>query len=132
MLEFELSTQVLDCFFYVYRERGYGFLEKVYSNSLAAELEYRGVPVRREVPFELFHRGKPVGTYRVDLLVADRVLVEVKSTARLVDSDERQLLNCLKATPIEVRFLLHFGPQAKFLRKVLSNRNKLRGLAEPE
>jgi GxxExxY protein len=95
MLEPELSAQILDCFYYVYRERGYGFLENVYANSLAAELEYRGVSVRREEPVELFHRGKPVGTYRIDLLVGHKILVEVKSTLKLGTADERQLVNYL-------------------------------------
>ena len=129
MLESKLSELILDCFFFVYKQFGYGFLEAVYSNALATELEYRGVKVRREVAFELYHRGKRVGVYRSDILVADRVVIEVKSTKQLVEADERQLINCLKATPIEVGFLLHFGPKPKFIRRVLTQRDKHSGLA---
>src|SRR5687768_6931946 len=104
MLESKLSELILDCFFFVYKQFGYGFLEAVYANALATELEYRGVRVQREVTFDLYHRGRMVGRYRADLLVENKILIEVKSTRQLVEADERQLLNFLKATPIEVGF----------------------------
>ena len=129
MLEAKLSELILDCFFFVYKEFGYGFLENVYANALATELEYRGVQVRRQVPIELQHRGKVVGTYRIDLVADEKVLIEAKSTKQLVEADERQLLNYLKATPIEVGFLLHFGPRPKFLRRVLVTARKRSGMA---
>ena len=88
---------------------------------MATELEYRGCRVERQTPFELHYRGKRVGRYRADLLVWNKVLIEVKSTRQLVEADERQLLNYLKATPIEVGFLLHFGPKPKFFRRILTN-----------
>ena len=129
MLEAKLSETILDCFFFVYKQFGFGFLESVYANALATELEYRGVKVRREFPIDLYHRGKRVGIYRADLLVESRILVETKSTRKLVEEDERQLLNQLKATPIELGFLLHFGPKPKFLRRILTNDQKHSGLA---
>jgi GxxExxY protein len=129
MLESKLSELILDCFFCVYKQFGYGFLEAVYANALATELEYRGAKVQREVPIELYHRGKRVGVYRADLLVENRILIETKSTRQLVDADERQLLNFLKATPIEVGFLLHFGPKPKFIRRVLATARKHSGIA---
>lgn len=129
MLEKKLSVTLADSFFFVYNEFGYGFLESVYANAFATELEYRGLRVQREVPFELHHRGKEVGRYRADLLVANKVLIEVKATRQLVEADERQLLNYLKATPIEIGFLLHFGPKPKFIRRILTNDRKKAGLA---
>jgi GxxExxY protein len=128
MLEAKLSETLLDSFFFVYSDFGYGFLESVYANALATELEYRGIQVQRQVPFELHHRGKEVGRYRADLLVEQRILIEVKSTKQLLEADERQLLNYLKATPIEIGFLLHFGPKPKFLRRLLTNDRKKSGL----
>jgi GxxExxY protein len=129
MLETKLSETLLDSFFFVYTEFGYGFLESVYANALATELEYRGVRVQRQVLFELHHRGKLVGRYRSDLLIENKILVEVKSTRQLVEADERQLLNYLKGTPIELGFLLHFGPKPKFVRRLLTNDRKRSGIA---
>lgn len=67
---------------------------------------------------------EPALMYRADLVVGARIMVEVKSTKTLTDADERQLLNYLKATSIEVGFLLHFGPQPRFRRLILTNDRK--------
>ena len=120
MLEERLSNVVLKGFYNVYHEHGHGFLEPVYANALAVELQYLGVDVRREVPVTIHHRGTEVGLYRVDLLVEDRILVEVKAHRMLVEADQRQLINYLKATSYEVGFLLNFGPKPAFLRRILS------------
>jgi GxxExxY protein len=127
MLEANLSEQVLAAFFEVYRELGYGFLEAVYINALFIELTKRGIDVRREVLVEVLYEGVSVGTYRIDLLVGNRIMIEVKSTKAIVDADERQLLNYLKATTIEVGFLLHFGPEPHFRRRILTNDRKWHG-----
>ena len=127
MLEATLSAQVLAAFFRVYRELGYGFLEAVYVNALFVELTKRGLAVKREVLVEVMYQGVSVGTYRIDLLVNNRIMLEVKSTKTIIDGDERQLLNYLKATTIEVGFLLHFGPEPSFRRRILTNDRKWRG-----
>jgi len=126
MLEATLSAQVLAAFFKVYRELGYGFLEAVYVNALFVGLTKRGMDVKREVLIEVMYQGVSVGTYRIDLLVSNRIMLEVKSTKTIIDADERQLLNYLKATTIEVGFLLHFGPEPHFRRRILTNDRKWR------
>lgn len=129
MIEEKISQELLRGFFNVYHERGYGFLEQVYSNSLAVELQYLGLNVQRESPVTVRHRGVDVGQYRIDLLVEGRILVEVKAQAKLVDADQRQLLNYLKATPYELGFLLNFGPRPAFIRRLLTNDRKRSGQA---
>ena len=64
----------------------------------------------------MFYEGVAVARYRMDLIVDDCVVVEVKSTELLNPNDQRQLVNYLRATPLEVRLLLHFGPRPKFYR----------------
>ena len=129
MLHGSITKQVVDAFYSVYHELGYGFLEAVYANALVGELDYRHIKSTRQVAAEILYRGKEVGTYRMDLVVENKVLVEVKSTMKLVTADERQLLNYLKATSIEVGLLLHFGPEPKVLRRILTNDRKYKGLA---
>ena len=73
------------------------------------------------------YQGVSVGIYRIDLVVSNRIMLEVKSTKTISDGDERQLLNYLKATTIEVGFLLHFGPRPQFRRRILTNDRKWRG-----
>ena len=129
MLHASITQPIVDAFYAVYHELGYGFLEAVYMNALVAELDYRHIKSTRQVPAEILYRGKEVGTYRMDLVVEDKVLVEIKSTMKLAAADERQLLNYLKATSIEVGLLLHFGPEPKVLRRILTNDRKQKGLA---
>jgi GxxExxY protein len=124
MLEAQLSEQVLGAFFKVYRNLGYGFLESVYANSLAIELRRRGVEVLREVLVDVSYEGARVGSYKLDLLAGNRIMIEIKSTKMLSAADERQLLNYLKATSIEIGFLLHFGPEPHFRRRILTNDRK--------
>jgi GxxExxY protein len=78
MLQAHITKQVIGGFFDVYKEFGFGFLEGSYANALAVELRSKGLRVRREFPIEVVYRGVPVGTYRVDLVVEECVLVEVK------------------------------------------------------
>jgi len=124
LLHGDISEKILGSFFQVYGDLGYGFLESPYKNALAIELTSRGLTVSREVPVEIHYRGLPVGSYRFDLLVAQCVLVEVKANNALFEADERQLLNYLRATNIEVGLLLNFGPKPSYKRLVYSNARK--------
>jgi GxxExxY protein len=124
MLEATLTEQIIGSFFPVYRDLGFGFLEPVCVNALSVELRSRGLKVQREVPFEVVYRGVPVGKYRADLIVENRVLVEVKASKAISEADETQLLNYLKATNIEVGLLLHCGPKPAFRRLLYTNDRK--------
>ena len=124
MLHAELTDQVLGGFYVVYKDLGFGFLEPVYTNALAVELQFRGLEVQREVPSEVVYRGVVVGRYRADLTVNGRPLIEVKATKTMTDADERQLLNYLKATDVELGLLLHFGPKPAFRRLIHTNDRK--------
>jgi GxxExxY protein len=114
----ELTHQVLAAFFRVYGDLGYGFLEHVYRRALAIELSYRGIPVSRELPVNVFYKRVTVGTYHADLVVGHEVVVEVKAGDRVTDSDRFQLLNYLRCSGKQVGLLLHFGPQASSRRVV--------------
>ena len=124
MLEAQLTEVILAAFFTVYKALGFGFLESVYVNALCVELQRRGVKARRQVPVEVTYEGVVVGTYRCDILVEERVLLEVKAAKALSQADERQMLNYLRATRIELGLLLHFGPQPRFRRWILTNDRK--------
>jgi GxxExxY protein len=116
-----VSESIIGAFYDVYNIFGYGFLESPYCGALVIELRRRGHRVGREIPVPVLYKGVQVATYRIDLLVDNAVIVEVKSTEHLNPNDQRQLLNYLRATPIEVGLLLHFGPKPKFYRLVASH-----------
>jgi GxxExxY protein len=118
LIERELTHEIIGAFFTVYNELGYGFLESVYANALAIELETRALTIARETPLEILYLGQKVGFFRADLLVNNTVLVELKSSEKLCVADRRQTLNYLKATGLRVGLLFHFGPKPSFERLV--------------
>lgn len=116
-----LTDSILCCFYSVYNVLGYGFLEKVYQRSLLLELESRGFTAKAEVPIKVNYKEQVVGDYFCDLLVDDKIIIEIKSSKNLTVDHEAQLLNYLKATSTEVGLLLNFGPKPQVRRKVFSN-----------
>ena len=99
---------------------GPGFLEKVYENALVFELEKRGVKAESQVPIKVSYKRKVVGEYVADLLVEDKVIVELKTVEALDKIHGAQLLNYLKATGIRVGMLVNFKhPRAEIKRMVL-------------
>jgi GxxExxY protein len=128
MLEQRLSELVVTSFFSVNHAHGHGFLEPVYVNSLAIELEGYGLTVERETPLTVQYKGQVVGSYLVDLLVDRRIVVEVKAIKQLLEADQRQLINYLKASTFEIGYLMNFGPEPKFLRRILTNDRKHQGV----
>ena len=124
LLHKEITSEIINAFYKVYNTLGYGFLEKVYENGLALELEKRGIKVEKQVPIQVYYENKIVGKYFADLLVTDAVVVKLKAAEQLIAAHETQLINYLKATEIEVGLLLNFGKEAKYKRRVLSQRNR--------
>ena len=93
----EVTEGVLTAFFRVYNELGFGFLESVYRRAMRVELALIGRRSAEEVPVEVIYKGVVVGTYRIDLLVDNEVVVEIKSAARLIPDHDAQVLNYLCA-----------------------------------
>ena len=118
LIEEDLTRSVIAAFFTVYNTLGYGFLEKLYMQALERELRSRGHHVEREVPVEVFYEGAVIGVQRLDMVVDHKLIVEAKSTELLHPMARRQLINYLKATPLKVGLLLHFGPQPRVYRVV--------------
>lgn len=131
LLHKEITDATIKAFYDVYNTLGYGFLEKVYENALAYELTKRGLHVQPQMPIQVHYDGQLVGEYCADLLVADRVIVELKAAESLSPQHIAQLLNYLKATDIEVGLVLNFGAEPKFERRIFTNDRKTqRGLAK--
>ncbi|MDY0270736.1 GxxExxY protein [Trichloromonas sp.] len=120
----ELTDHVLCCFYNVYNRLGYGFLEKVYENALMVELRKSGLASRAQCPIKVHYDGYIVGEYIADIMVDDKIMVEVKASRSLMPGHEAQLLNYLKATEIEVGLLLNFGPKPEIKRKIFDNDKK--------
>ena len=88
------------------------------------ELVKEGIPAFAQSPIKVTYEGKIIGEYYTDILVDDKVIVEIKAARNLILEYEAQLLNYLKATNIEVGLLLNFGPKPEIKRKVFDNFRK--------
>jgi GxxExxY protein len=104
-----VTHDIIGAAFEVHRVLGYGFLEKVYQRAMQVELKLRGRNAGLEERIPVQYKGESVGDYAADLLVENRVLVELKVAPEYQTSDEAQLLNELKATGIKVGLLINFG-----------------------
>ena len=120
LLERETTSQIIGAFYEVYKVLGFGFLEHVYALALERELVGLGRSVWREVSVPIFYKGDLLTTQRIDMVVDDKIVVEIKSTYLIPPAAKRQTLNYLRASSLEVGLLLHFGPDAKFYRLVNS------------
>lgn len=118
LLEADITELVIGAFYAVYRELGPGFLESVYENSLALVLRENGIAVVQQAPLRVTFHERVVGDFRADLLIGDRLIVEIKAVTKLAPAHETQLVNYLKATGIQVGLLMNFGPVPEFKRRV--------------
>ena len=115
---------IIHSFYKVYNTLGYGFLEKVYENSLLLELQKNNLTVKQQYPINVFYYDKVVGEYFADLLINDKIILELKTAKKISQENEFQLINYLKATGFEIGLLLNFGEKAEFVRKIFTNDNK--------
>lgn len=120
----EITDKLIKSFYEVYKQLGYGFSEKVYENATALLATSYGLKIEQQVAIPVFFMNNIVGEYRADMLVNRLVIVEFKATNSLLAEHEAQLLNYLKATPIEVGLLVNFGPKLEYKRKVYDNARK--------
>ena len=125
LIEEELTKAVIGVFYEVYNHLRFGFLEHLYVMAMERELRERGYRVGREVAVPVFYKGEHLGTQRIDMIVDEKLIVEAKSTLALHPAASRQVNSYLRATHLEVGLLLHFGPEPKFYRHVLSNQKKI-------
>ncbi len=114
----ELSEKIIAAAYQVHNELGCGFLEKVYKNALAVELEETGIKCDVEVPLKVLYHKKVVGDYFTDMIIDNKIVVEVKAVSNLESIHEVQLVNYLKATGINIGLLINFGQSVEVKRRI--------------
>lgn len=120
----ELTEKIIGIFYDVYDELGHGFLESTYSAAMVVALNQAGLEAALEVPVPVWFRGRRIGQYFADILVEQRILLELKAARSLESGHEAQLLHYLRATEIEVGILLNFGLRPQFRRLLFRNERK--------
>jgi len=114
-----LSYKVMQAVFEVHNALGPGFLESVYEEALAFELELSGIPFVRQKAVEVLYKGKVIGSQRLDLVIDDKIILELKAVSGLTDVFKQQTLSYLKATGLKLGILINFGaPRVEYVRIV--------------
>ncbi|HET6528478.1 MAG TPA: GxxExxY protein [Balneolaceae bacterium] len=117
----DITGAVIGSAMKVHSALGNGFPEVIYQRSLAIEFQEQNISYEREYSTPLFYKGKPVGKRRVDFLIEDKVLVELKAVSEINETHFNQVLNYLKAYQLEIGLLLNFGENSlKFKRFINS------------
>jgi len=117
----DLTEKIIRAYYNVYNELGYGFLEKVYENAFMIELKSLGLNCEKQKPISVSFKGYKVGEYFADIIVENKVIIELKAAEVLVEEHEAQLLNYLRVTEIEVGLLFNFGKKPQFKRQIFEN-----------
>ena len=126
LLEEALTRSVVGSFYDVHRELGFGFREYIYALALERELVAKGHRVDRELSVPVYYRGEPLAWQTLDVIVDEKLALEIKATEQLHPSATQQLFGYLCATNLEVGLLLHFGREPKVHRVIYENRFKRR------
>ena len=104
-----LTSNIIGCAYSVFNELGFGFLGSVYEKSLLIELNEKNLVATAQQPVNVFYKGHQVGDFVTDIIVENKVIIELKSVLRLLEIHEVQLVNYLVATGISTGLLINFG-----------------------
>jgi len=115
-----LTRSIIGCAQRVSLELSNGFLEKVYENALALELRTAGLEAKQQQSVRVLYRGQQVGEYFADLLVEERVIVELKAVAALNEIHRAQCLNYLKASHLRICLLMNFAKPRLEVRRIVA------------
>ncbi|HEY4198332.1 MAG TPA: GxxExxY protein [Mucilaginibacter sp.] len=120
----DLTAKIIGCAMKVHSTIGNGFQEVIYQRCLAIEMEKQGLKFARELEMEIYYESINVGTRRVDFLVEDKIMVELKAISKLEDTQLAQALNYLEAYKLETGLLINFGSKSLEFKRI-SNEYKL-------
>jgi len=93
----------------VHRKLGFGFLERVYENALMVLFQHEGIQAKQQTPIKVYFEGKIVGDYFADILIEDKIILELKVLKKILDAHRAQTLNYLKATGLRLAIIVNFG-----------------------
>ena len=115
----ELSYKIMEVCFEVHNALGPGFPESLYENAVVKEFDLRKIPTERQRLIEVFYKGKKIGEYRLDLVVIEKIILELKAVADLNRLFEAQLYSYLKAAGLRLGILVNFGSKKVEYKRIL-------------
>ncbi len=118
----ELSNRILEAYFRVFKHLTTGLLESVYENALCIEFDEMGIPYERQKHLSIYYKGQNIGDFVPDILVDNKIILELKSIPVLTPANAAQLINYLKITQLKVGYLLNFG-EARDYKRILNSKS---------
>ncbi len=121
LLHRELTYKIIGILFKVHKSLGCGFPEKIYQRAIEMELKKENISYVTQKEFKVKYEGEEIGRFRLDLVIDNKVIVELKAVERLPKVFREQLISQLKAAPYEIGLLVNFGtPKLEYIRIVRS------------
>ena len=121
----ELTEKILGCAISVHKSLGPGLLEKFYEEALCIELQHQALRYQRQVPVSLSYRGRHIGYHRLDLLIEDQVIIELKAVKELEKIHYATTLSYLKVSRAPIALLLNFNSQTLTIKRFANSILKL-------
>lgn len=118
--EEDLTYRIRGCVYEVYRELGAGFLEQVYEAALMKEFALQGIDAAKQVPFDVVYKKMVVGKYIADIVVENKVILELKAQEKISGAHEAQLINYLKASGLRVGLLVNFCYPKAVIKRIVN------------
>ena len=115
----DLSYKIVGVAMRVHSKLGYGFLEKVYENALMVLFRREGIEAKQQAPITVYFEEEAVGNYYADILVEDKVILEIKSVENIIDAHIAQTLNYLKATGLRLAIILNFSKEKLKYKRIV-------------
>ena len=109
IIEKELCDKIIGCAINVHKEMGSGFLEKLYEKALLIELEDQGLKAEAQYPIKVHYHGHLIGEYYMDIVVENKIILELKTVPAIQPVHESQLLNYLNAAQLPIGYILNFA-----------------------
>lgn len=111
ILHKDLSYKIVGLAMQIHSELGFGFLEKVYENSMMVLFRRENIMAKQQVPISVSFDGEIVGDYYADIVIEDKIILELKAIEKITDAHKAQALNYLKATGLKLAIIINFGKQ---------------------
>ena len=115
----ELSGKIIHAFHEVHHHLGPGYMESIYQNALMYEMKKMRIPFEKERTVEIFYKKKKVGEHRLDFVVDEKIIVELKAVPQFHPAHEAQVISYLKATGLRVGLLVNFGTEKIKLKRFI-------------
>ena len=115
----ELSYQIIGCAMEVHKQLGVGFLESVYEDAFKIELKAKDIPFKSQVKYSIAYKNTYIKDFHCDLIVDDKIVIELKAIKQITDINRAQILNYLKVTKLKLGIIINFGENSLKYERIL-------------